>query len=240
MLFDEPTSALDPEMVNEVLDVMVRLAKEGMTMMFVTHEMGFARKVAHRVIFMDQGSIVEDCDEGRVLRQAALRAGAAVPVEDPASLTLRWKAAVGGRRWDDRGSAVVQVSSSATPLKTSTPPTRRRNASGSSRSCSRSPASVPSATGTAAAASSTKSSSANRPADEIGDRSHDRQREQRRRRRHAEHALVELEAVELGDVHRSGHAAEQRRDDRAERADRSAAQRGMRQWPQPSLGANRL
>ncbi|HKE39965.1 MAG TPA: amino acid ABC transporter ATP-binding protein [Casimicrobiaceae bacterium] len=60
MLFDEPTSALDPEMINEVLDVMVQLAKEGMTMMVVTHEMGFARKVAHRVIFMDQGSIVED------------------------------------------------------------------------------------------------------------------------------------------------------------------------------------
>ena len=60
MLFDEPTSALDPEMVNEVLDVMVGLAKEGMTMMCVTHEMGFARKVANRVIFMDRGSIVED------------------------------------------------------------------------------------------------------------------------------------------------------------------------------------
>ncbi|MBG7620048.1 amino acid ABC transporter ATP-binding protein [Herbaspirillum sp. AP02] len=60
MLFDEPTSALDPEMVNEVLDVMVELAQEGMTMVCVTHEMGFARKVAHRVIFMDQGSIVED------------------------------------------------------------------------------------------------------------------------------------------------------------------------------------
>jgi len=63
MLFDEPTSALDPEMVNEVLDVMVGLAKEGMTMMCVTHEMGFARKVAHRVIFMDQGSIVEDASK---------------------------------------------------------------------------------------------------------------------------------------------------------------------------------
>jgi len=60
MLFDEPTSALDPEMVSEVLDVMVELAQEGTTMMVVTHEMGFARKVAHRVIFMDQGSIVED------------------------------------------------------------------------------------------------------------------------------------------------------------------------------------
>jgi glutamate/aspartate transport system ATP-binding protein len=60
MLFDEPTSALDPEMINEVLDVMVQLAKDGMTMMVVTHEMGFARKVAHRVVFMDQGQIVED------------------------------------------------------------------------------------------------------------------------------------------------------------------------------------
>ena len=60
MLFDEPTSALDPEMINEVLDVMVELAKEGMTMMVVTHEMGFANKVAHRVIFMDKGEIVED------------------------------------------------------------------------------------------------------------------------------------------------------------------------------------
>ncbi len=61
MLFDEPTSALDPEMVGEVLDVMVKLATEGMTMMVVTHEMGFAKKVSHRVIFMDAGKIVEDC-----------------------------------------------------------------------------------------------------------------------------------------------------------------------------------
>ena len=61
MLFDEPTSALDPEMVGEVLDVMVKLAQEGMTMMVVTHEMGFARKVSHRVIFMDAGKIIEDC-----------------------------------------------------------------------------------------------------------------------------------------------------------------------------------
>ena len=60
MLLDEPTSALDPEMINEVLDVMVELAQEGMTMMCVTHEMGFARKVANRVIFMDKGQIVED------------------------------------------------------------------------------------------------------------------------------------------------------------------------------------
>jgi glutamate/aspartate transport system ATP-binding protein len=60
MLFDEPTSALDPEMINEVLDVMVKLALDGMTMMVVTHEMGFARRVANRVIFMDKGAIVED------------------------------------------------------------------------------------------------------------------------------------------------------------------------------------
>ena len=60
MLFDEPTSALDPEMVKEVLEVMISLAEEGMTMLCVTHEMGFARKVAKRVVFMDRGEIVED------------------------------------------------------------------------------------------------------------------------------------------------------------------------------------
>jgi glutamate/aspartate transport system ATP-binding protein len=60
MLFDEPTSALDPEMINEVLDVMVALARDGMTMIVVTHEMGFARRVANRIVFMDQGKIVED------------------------------------------------------------------------------------------------------------------------------------------------------------------------------------
>jgi len=63
MLFDEPTSALDPEMINEVLDVMVELATDGMTMMVVTHEMGFARRVANRVIFMDEGRIEEDCSK---------------------------------------------------------------------------------------------------------------------------------------------------------------------------------
>jgi glutamate transport system ATP-binding protein len=62
MLFDEPTSALDPEMINEVLDVMVSLAREGMTMIVVTHEMGFARKAAHRVVFMDGGRIVEEAE----------------------------------------------------------------------------------------------------------------------------------------------------------------------------------
>ncbi|MEO5692805.1 MAG: amino acid ABC transporter ATP-binding protein [Usitatibacter sp.] len=69
MLFDEPTSALDPEMINEVLDVMVQLAKDGMTMMVVTHEMGFAHKVANRVIFMDKGLIVEDCGKDEFFGQ---------------------------------------------------------------------------------------------------------------------------------------------------------------------------
>ncbi|TFH72625.1 amino acid ABC transporter ATP-binding protein [Cellulomonas sp. HD19AZ1] len=62
MLFDEPTSALDPEMINEVLDVMVSLARDGMTMVVVTHEMGFARRAAHRVVFMDAGQVVEEAD----------------------------------------------------------------------------------------------------------------------------------------------------------------------------------
>jgi glutamate/aspartate transport system ATP-binding protein len=74
MLFDEPTSALDPEMVGEVLDVMVLLAKEGMTMMVVTHEMGFAKKVSHRVIFMDEGKIVEDCQTGEFFGDPNARA----------------------------------------------------------------------------------------------------------------------------------------------------------------------
>jgi glutamate/aspartate transport system ATP-binding protein len=77
MLFDEPTSALDPEMVGEVLDVMVKLAHEGMTMMCVTHEMGFARKVSHRVIFMDEGKIVEDCPKDDFFNKPADRSSRA-------------------------------------------------------------------------------------------------------------------------------------------------------------------
>ena len=73
MLFDEPTSALDPEMVGEVLDVMVKLANEGMTMCCVTHEMSFAKKVSHRVIFMDQGRIVEDCSKEEFFANPELR-----------------------------------------------------------------------------------------------------------------------------------------------------------------------
>jgi len=71
MLFDEPTSALDPEMINEVLEVMVNLAREGMTMVVVTHEMGFARRVAHRIVFMDEGRIVEEAPPERFFARPA-------------------------------------------------------------------------------------------------------------------------------------------------------------------------
>ena len=74
MLFDEPTSALDPEMVGEVLDVMIQLANDGMTMMCVTHEMGFAKKVSDRIIFMDHGKIIEDCSKTEFFEQLDLRA----------------------------------------------------------------------------------------------------------------------------------------------------------------------
>lgn len=73
MLFDEPTSALDPEMVGEVLEVMVQLANEGMTMMCVTHEMGFAKRVANRVIFMDQARVLEDCASSTFFDDTASR-----------------------------------------------------------------------------------------------------------------------------------------------------------------------
>jgi len=73
MLFDEPTSALDPEMVGEVLDVMISLAQEGMTMICVTHEMGFARKVSNRVVFMDEGAIIEDCASEQFFTQTEER-----------------------------------------------------------------------------------------------------------------------------------------------------------------------
>ena len=82
MLFDEPTSALDPEMVKEVLDTMVALAHDGMTMLVVTHEMGFARQVANRIVFMDEGQIVEANVPGRVLRAPAARAHQTVPQPD--------------------------------------------------------------------------------------------------------------------------------------------------------------
>ena len=87
MLFDEPTSALDPEMISEVLDVMVDLAREGMTMMVVTHEMGFASKVANRVIFMDKGEIVEDALKDDFFGKPAQRPRAEVLVEDFVALS---------------------------------------------------------------------------------------------------------------------------------------------------------
>ena len=88
MLFDEPTSALDPEMVKEVLDTMVDLAREGMTMLVVTHEMGFAREVANRVVFMDAGQVIEFEHAAELLRQSAARADEAVPEPDPAALAI--------------------------------------------------------------------------------------------------------------------------------------------------------
>ena len=82
MLFDEPTSALDPEMIKEVLDTMIELAEEGMTMICVTHEMGFARQVANRVIFMDQGQIVEQNEPEEFFLEPEIRADQAVPEPD--------------------------------------------------------------------------------------------------------------------------------------------------------------
>ena len=82
ILFDEPTSALDPEMVNEVLDVMISLARQGMTMIVVTHEMGFARKAANRVVFMDDGQIVEEADPELVLHPRAERTSSRLPEQD--------------------------------------------------------------------------------------------------------------------------------------------------------------
>ena len=87
MLFDEPTSALDPEMVNEVLDVMVTLAKEGMTMLVVTHEMGFARKAGDRVLFMADGQIVEDTDPQTFFTQPEIVARQGFPRQDPEPLS---------------------------------------------------------------------------------------------------------------------------------------------------------
>ena len=87
MLFDEPTSALDPEMIKEVLDVMVELAQDGMTMVCVTHEMGFARTVADTMVFMDRGEIVERGAAAGILRQPEKRAHPAVPEPNPGALS---------------------------------------------------------------------------------------------------------------------------------------------------------
>ena len=88
MLFDEPTSALDPEMVKEVLDTMVELAESGMTMLVVTHEMGFARQVADRVVFMDAGQIVEVNAPAEFFAHPQARTDQAVSQPDPARLSL--------------------------------------------------------------------------------------------------------------------------------------------------------
>ena len=87
MLFDEPTSALDPEMIKEVLDTMIELAEEGMTMLCVTHEMGFAQAVANRVVFMDQGQIVEQNEPKEFFNNPQVRPDQAVPQPDPGPLT---------------------------------------------------------------------------------------------------------------------------------------------------------
>ena len=105
MLFDEPTSALDPEMINEVLDVMIALARDGMTMVVVTHEMGFARRAADRVVFMDDGRIVEEAAAGRVLQRPDERAGQGLPVQDPHPLIHRTSPrAAGSRTRTEKGS----------------------------------------------------------------------------------------------------------------------------------------
>ena len=91
MLFDEPTSALDPEMIKEVLDVMIELAKSGMTMLVVTHEMGFARAVAHRMFFFDAGRDRGERHAGADLQESAGRAHQAVPVADLGALASHWQ-----------------------------------------------------------------------------------------------------------------------------------------------------
>ena len=91
ILFDEPTSALDPEMINEVLEAMIQLAKDGMTMVVVTHEMGFARRAANRVVFMDYGQIVEESDPESFFNASEERPRQGLPVQDPQSLTHQGK-----------------------------------------------------------------------------------------------------------------------------------------------------
>ena len=120
MLFDEPTSALDPEMINEVLDVMTELARDGMTMMVVTHEMGFASRVAHRVIFMDQGQIVEDekpAKPRRATREARRQAKQDAKHKEPEKPMPQAKAggdakADGGLAADRSGKASAQAGGS--------------------------------------------------------------------------------------------------------------------------------
>ena len=125
MLFDEPTSALDPEMIKEVLDVMSELAGQGMTMLCVTHEMGFAKAVADRVIFMDQGQIVEQNSPHEFFNNPKSERTQGLPVEDPRALNLA------GRRL----SKAPQIGFSA-PLKRSF---SGACPSGGNSTCSRAP-----------------------------------------------------------------------------------------------------
>ena len=97
MLFDEPTSALDPEMITEVLDVMTELARSGMTMVVVTHEMGFARRAANRVVFMSDGQIVEEAAPDEFFTNPTQRPRQGLPREDPQPLTTRHSSRRGTR-----------------------------------------------------------------------------------------------------------------------------------------------
>ena len=108
MLFDEPTSALDPEMINEVLDVMVGLAKEGMTMIVVTHEMGFARKAANRVVFMADGQIVEVGTPEEFFTNPQERPRQGLPRQDPHPLNHPDSQTDDGQRRAPRAAATTQ------------------------------------------------------------------------------------------------------------------------------------
>ena len=139
MLFDEPTSALDPEMIGEVLEVMKELAREGMTMIVVTHEMGFAREVADRVVMMDDGQIIEEGHAGALLRGTRPTSGRkSVPVEDPVagrpaprglrptsrSMSRHRRSASPGRRRARTMSASGSAGSSCSTMYHSTPARR--------------------------------------------------------------------------------------------------------------------
>ena len=139
MLFDEPTSALDPEMIREVLDVMRDLARDGMTMVVVTHEMGFAREVCDRIVFIDDGQIVEQAPPARVLRRGEERAGARLRGQDHPSLggggneddtlgTDRWVLALGllvAACGDDDDEQPAPAASRRRPPRSSSSPRTR-------------------------------------------------------------------------------------------------------------------
>ena len=145
MLFDEPTSALDPEMIKEVLDVMIELANMGITMICVTHEMGFARSVADRVIFMDEGPDHRAEHAGGILQQSQERAHARLPVEDPGALAARragWPSSHPARplrhagrrpRAAARQLLLARSRAASSPASTRAPSPRRKCRAGSAR-----------------------------------------------------------------------------------------------------------